>query len=242
MDRQRVVTLIALVVLLLGVGALFAFRNWRDYTQRFRTGLPIPQFILPESLLSNDQIIPIGPPQLPPIRPEDPLLAGNASGSIPVVVFGDFECPFCKQQAAALRDALALLSPTSIQQLRVVWRDVPLANQHPRALAAAAAAECADRQGKFREMHDALFFRAQELSDAEFLQFARDLRLNSDAFLTCMRDPAIPFRLQRDLEELRNYSITSVPLIFIDDTALNGLTDARTLAALLERRIGFSAP
>jgi protein-disulfide isomerase len=242
MEHQRAVILAFLVLLLLGVGTAFVVKNWNEHTQRFRTGLPVPQSILPEELLDVSQIVPSGPPQRPPTRPEDPLLAGSASGTVEVMVIGDFQCPFCKDQAQAVKDALVLLGTQRARQLRVIWRDLPLVNQHPRAQAAAAAAECAGRQGKFAAMHDALFFKAQELSDAEFFTFADELRLNTNEFLTCLRDPAIPFRLQRDLEDLRGYAIVSVPLIFIEETPLDGFTDARTLAALLERRLGYPTP
>ncbi len=237
MNRQRLTVLLILLILLLGVGAAFIVQRWNEYTQRFRTGQPIPQFILPDSLLDESQIIPSGTPSLPPIRAEDPLLYGSPSGTISVIVFGDFECPFCREQAQAVRDAVNQLGLIKTRQLRVVWRDLPLVNQHPRALAAAVAATCAGQQGQFRAMHDALFFEATQLSENEFLAFATKLNLNTTTFLTCMRDPAVPFRIQRDLEIARENAIVSVPLLFIDGVPYDAIRDGNTLAAILDRRL-----
>lgn len=237
MNRQRLVILALLALLLVSVAGIAVFNTWNNYTQRFRTGQPIPQFILPDSLLDDANIIPSGPPQLPPLRAEDPLLYGSSSGTITLVVFGDFECPFCREQALAIRDAMNTLGAIKTRQLRVIWRDLPLVNQHPRALAAATAATCAGQQGQFRGMHDALFFNAAELSENEFLDFATKLQLNPTTFLTCMRDPAIPFRIQRDLDIARDHAITSVPLLFIDGIPYDTIRDGNTLAALLERRL-----
>ncbi|MEN9558246.1 MAG: hypothetical protein RL141_615 [Candidatus Parcubacteria bacterium] len=231
MDRQRLAFLIVFAVIFVGMCTLLGARMWDDFNTRFRTGEAVPLRVLPDELLSPGEVIPDGPPQLPELRPEDPLLAGSASSSVTLVVFGDFACPQCREQAQETTEALRLVGSTG--SVRVIWRDFPLINQHPRAMAAATVAACAGRQGKFRQMHDALFFEATDLSDTEFLSFASRLRLDTNAFLICLRDPAIPFRLQRDIETARTHAITAVPTLFIDGRPLTGVINASTLATLL---------
>jgi protein-disulfide isomerase len=158
-----------------------------------------------------------------------------------LVAFGDFQCEACRTQASELENALTVLGADA-SRVGVVWRDIPLVNQHERAMSAAVAAQCAARQGRFRQMHDALFFQSKDLSDAEILGFVDLLRLNKDQFLSCLRDPAITFRLQRDLEDARTHGITSVPIIFVNGTPVDGLVDANTLVALVKRELSVAKP
>lgn len=240
MTRQRLLLFALLTLTFVGV-ALIAFRQiWTDATTRFRTGLPVPRSILPDELLSPLEIIPKGPPRAPDIRPTDPLLSGNASSSLTVIVFGDFQCDYCRDQAQALEDALRLIDRRA--DIRIVWRDLPLVNQHPRAMAAATVARCASQQGKFKAMHDALFFRATALNDTEFLNFARQQDLNQDAFLVCLRDPAIAFQLNRDIEAARKLAITSVPMIFVNGQAISGYVDTETLTAIFRQQLAQKGP
>lgn len=235
MNRQRLALLVVLTLAFVGVSLLYFTDVWRDATTRFRTGLPIPTAILPEELLNPEDIVAKGPPRPPAIRPTDPLLSGHASSAVTIIVYGDFQCEYCRDQAQAIEDALRLTG--SANDIRVVWRDYPLVNKHPRSLAAASVAACAARQGKFREMHDALFFRSTDLSDTEFLAFAKDLDLDSEKYLVCLRDPAIPFRLMKDLDEARTLAITSVPLLFIDGDPISGYVDMETLSAIIRKRL-----
>lgn len=235
MNRHRLFLFLILTLAFVGVSLLFFTNVWKDAATRFRSGLPVPKNILPPELLRPEDIIPKGPPQAPVIRPGDPLLWGNASSAVTLIVFGDFQCEYCRDQARALEDALRLTDrPNGV---RAVWRDLPLINKHPRSFAAAAAAACAARQGKFKPMHDALFFRATDLSDTELLALARDADLNLDDYTVCLRDPAVTFRLMRDLEDARKLAITSVPLIFVDGRPLDGLLDSQTLTAVIRKAL-----
>jgi len=235
MNRQRLALLIVLTLTFVGVSFVYFTDVWNDATTRFRTGLPIPKSILPKELLNPEDVVSKGPPRPPVIRPTDPLLSGNASSAVTIIVYGDFQCEYCRDQAQAIEEALRLTGSGS--DVRVVWRDYPLTNQHPRSLAAASVAACAAVQGKFREMHNALFFRSTDLSDTEFLAFAKDIDLDSEKFLICLRDPAIPFRLMKDLEEARSLAITSVPLLFVDGEPISGYVDREMLAAIIRRRL-----
>jgi len=240
MNRQRLILFSLLTLVFIGVSFLYFAHVWKDSNTRFRTGLPVPRTILPDSLLNPDEIIPKGPPTLPELRAEDPVLAGSSKSPITMVVFGDFQCEFCGNQAQAIDEALKLV--TTRDAVRVVWRDLPLTTQHPRALAAASVAQCAARQGKFKHMHDALFFDAVELSDTEFFSIASTLQLDSAALLTCLRDPAVAFRLNADIQIAREHAITSVPTTFINGKPFEGYLDAETLAAILQKQLDIVAP
>lgn len=240
MNRQRLILFSLLTVLFVGLGFLYFRTIWTESTTRFRAGLPIPLNILPDELKSGDQIIPSGPPQPPDIRPADPLLSGNAKSPVTLMVFGDFECSVCRDQAAALEQSLRNVGNRNL--VRVVWRDLPLVNQHSRAMSAATVAECAGRQGKFKQMHDLLFSRAKTYSDDEYLTFMRQLNLDQDSFLVCLRDPAIPFRINGDIDDARQHAISQVPTMFIGSQPIEGFVDAETLTAILQREIKKYGP
>jgi protein-disulfide isomerase len=237
MNRQRLIAFSVLVLIFVGVSLLYFLRAWNESSTRFRTGLPVPQSVLQSGgLLSQTDIIPSGPPTQPNIRPDDPLLSGSASSKVTLMVFGDFQCETCKDQAAAIHEAL--VSVNAPADIRTVWRDYPITRIHERALAAAVAGRCAAQQGKFPRMHDALFFQSTDLSETDLLALAKAAGLRSDTFLTCLRDPAIPFRIQQDIDEaIHTHAITAVPTLFINGKPVNGYVDAGTLAAILKREL-----
>jgi protein-disulfide isomerase len=236
MNKQRLLIFSMLTLVFVGVSLLYFRDIWTDMTTRYRTGTSPPAGILPNELRSPQDIVPSGPPRAPEIRKDDPLLSGYASSAITIIEFGDFQCDYCREQTQAVEDALKLTDRQN--DVRVVWRDLPLTNQHPNALAAATVARCAGQQGMFKPMHDALFFQAKDLSETEFLTFAKQMKLNMDTFMVCLRDPAIPFRLNQDIDLARSLAITEVPMLFLNGQPETGYVDAETLAAWIRNQLG----
>jgi protein-disulfide isomerase len=205
-------------------------------TTRYLTGTAPPTSILPSELLAPENVVPPGPPRAPDIRNTDPLLSGNASSALTIIEFGDFQCDYCREQAQAVEDAIKLTDRPN--DVRVVWRDLPITTQHAQALAAATVAQCAGQQRMFKPMFDALFFQAKNLNESEFLMFAKQMKLNMDTFMVCLRDPAIPFRLNQEIDLARSLSITSVPILFLNGRPETGYVDAESLAAWIRNQLG----
>src|SRR5262249_4034811 len=78
---------------------------------------------------------------------------GQAQAPVTIIEFADFQCPYCQQAEEVLRTVMA----NHGDAVRLVFRNLPLSNVHPNATIAAIAGVCADRQGKFWDMHDAMF-------------------------------------------------------------------------------------
>jgi protein-disulfide isomerase len=231
MDKSRLTILILFALTLVGMTTFYFMRVWEDSQTRFRTGLPVPKNLVPDSLLTDAERVAGLPPQVPIVRDTDPLLTGSASSSVTLIVFGDFQSELSKQQAADIRDALlAVGGRTSV---RTVWRDLPNAADHSKAVAAAIAGRCATKQGKFAGMHDLLFKEARVYDEMELVRFARKLNIDEEAFRTCLRDPAIRFAIDRDIEDAISKAITKIPTLFVEDRALEGYTDAQTLTPIL---------
>lgn len=133
------------------------------------------------------------------------------SGSVVVVEFTDFQCPFCARHATGtvpeLRKALD-------GQARYVVVNLPLEN-HPQAIPAAEAAECAAEQGKYWEMHDALFARQSELAATNYGLVAAALGVDVGRFDACLQADAALARVKADVALAARLGVRATPTLFI---------------------------
>ena len=116
-------------------------------------------------------------------------------------------------------------------RLRIVFRQYPLYQVHKNAFLAASAAEAADMQGHFWEMHDRLFESQAEWAEASdvrqrFVGYARELKLDPEKFERDLDDEKTKQRLAADYARGQSVKISGTPTIFIDGREL-GL-EART--------------
>jgi protein-disulfide isomerase len=130
--------------------------------------------------------------------------AGTGAGLPLVVVYADFECPYCAAQEQRLR-RLAV---------EVVFRHFPVRSSHPRAWPAACAAEAAGRQGGFWEMHDALFADQARLEDPHLWSRAERLGLDLDRFDEDRRGDFVRDRVKRDFRSGVRAGVVTTPSLF----------------------------
>jgi protein-disulfide isomerase len=136
---------------------------------------------------------------------------GAPMAKVTIVEFSDFQCPHC---AAAHPDLLRALREFD-GNVKLVYRYFPLSN-HSRALPAAKAAEAARMQGKFWEMHDALFEHQRELEDADLKRYAGQLGLDMARFETDLSSAEVSARVQADRELGQKAGIEATPTFFIN--------------------------
>ena len=144
----------------------------------------------------------LGSAPIPP--PGDDDHARGPGGGRTLIVYADFECPFC----AALHERLLAMP------VRIVFRHFPVRSSHPRAWPAACAAEAAARQGRFWEMHDALFADPARLEDPHLWARARTLGLDLDRFDADRRSDAVRDRVKRDFRTGVRGGIVTTPAVF----------------------------
>ena len=125
-------------------------------------------------------------------------------GARPVTVYGDYECPFC----AALEVRLHEL------ELRVTFRHFPVRASHPRAQAAAQAAEAAALQGAFWPFHDALFADQGRLEDPHLWARAEALGLDLGRFDADRRSDAVAARVREDFRGGIRAGVATTPTLF----------------------------
>ena len=144
----------------------------------------------------------LGSAPVPPLDDEDHL-RGPADGPI-LIEYADFECPYC----AALSVRLAA------RPLRRAFRHFPVRSSHPRAWAAACAAEAAARQGRFWEMHDALFADQGRLEDPHLWERAGALGLDLARFEADRRSSDVETRVRRDFQSGVRAGVVTTPTVF----------------------------
>lgn len=139
-----------------------------------------------------------------------------------MVVYGDYECPFC----AAVEERLRAL------ELRIAFRHFPVRSSHPRAQAAACAAEAAERQGAFWPFHDALFADQGRLDDPHLWARAERLGLDLGRFDADRRSDAVAERVRADFRGGIRAGVATTPTLFVDGVRHAGRPDAALWDAL----------
>jgi protein-disulfide isomerase len=142
---------------------------------------------------------------------------GPADAPVTIVEWADFECPFCGRAAPEL-DKLVKEYPGKI---RLVFKNYPL-SMHPHSEDAARAAMAAGKQGKFWEMHHALFQnQAKGLDKQEIERLARGVGLDMKKFKADWESEAIADRVSKDRKQGDKMELDGTPLIFIDGRRFN---------------------
>lgn len=142
----------------------------------------------------------------------DAPVRGAAMGApVTLVVFSDFECPFCRQTHPLLQQVLR----EHDGRVQLVFKHYPL-SMHERAVPAALAALAAHRQGKFWEMHDLLFENQDALTDGDLEGYARTLGLDLDRFRADVADAASLAAVEADKTLGRGLEVQGTPTVFVN--------------------------
>jgi protein-disulfide isomerase len=145
----------------------------------------------------------LGSAPLPPIAQDDHVL-GSGRGAPRLVVYADYECPYC----AALHARLLA------RGAHWAFRHFPGRSKHPRAWAAACAAEAAALQDAFEPMHLALYADQARLEDPHLWERARSLGLDVERFAADCRSEAVIARVRRDFESGVRAGVVTTPTVF----------------------------
>jgi len=143
---------------------------------------------------------------------------GNPKAKVMIVEFSDFQCPYCQRAEVTLKSVLAKHGDA----VAVSYRDMPLMNIHPMAMGAAQAGRCAGEQGKFWELHDAMFADQAGLDHDGLLAKAKKLSLDEKRFEACLASEKYKAQIQQDSQEASHFGISGTPAFFINGVFLNG--------------------
>jgi protein-disulfide isomerase len=158
---------------------------------------------------------------------------GPADAPVTLVVFSDFECPFCAKVSGVLEQ----IEQEYPGKLRIAFKHRPLPF-HTEARTAARAAIAAQAQGRFWEYHDALFQRAREGLDQDVLERrAAELGLDVARFGQDMRSPEVEAALAADAEDAARLKIAGTPTLFVNGRRVVGAQPIEVLRAAVDRAL-----
>jgi Na+/H+ antiporter NhaA len=152
-------------------------------------------------------------------------IRGPDDAPVTLVEYGDFECTYCGQAERVIRELLASYG----DDVRYVWRHLPLNDVHPRAQLAAEASEAAAAQGKFWEMYDILLSHQGELSPRDLSRYAAELRLDVERFRDELRRREHAARISEDVSSADESGVSGTPTFFINGRRHYGVYDIDTL-------------
>ncbi len=150
-----------------------------------------------------------------------------------MVEFTDFQCAFCSRVGPTLDRVCEEYG----DQVRIVFRHLPLPNRS-KALAAHAAAEAAHREGRFWEVHDAIFGNQQAMSAAQYVEYAREMGLDLDQFERDRISASVQNRVEADVQEAAQLGVSGTPACFINSHYLSGAKPFESFKVLVDEELG----
>ena len=160
------------------------------------------------------------------VDPERDHVRGPDSAPVTLVEYGDYECSYCGQAEVVIRELLDEFG----DELRYVWRHLPLNDVHLHAQLAAEAAEAAGAQGQFWGMHDRLLATQDELTGRDLKRYAEELGLDLDRFVDDVHGHVHTDRIAEDVASADASGVAGTPSFFINGRRHQGAYDVDTLS------------
>jgi Na+/H+ antiporter NhaA len=160
------------------------------------------------------------------VDPERDHIRGPNDAPVTLVEYGDFECPYCGQAERVVRELLKSFG----DDVRYVWRQLPLNDVHTRAQLAAEASEAAASQGKFWDMYDEMLAHQDELDPPALSRLADRLGLDLDRFWDEIRRHEHASRVAEDVASADASGVSGTPTFFINGRRHYGAYDIDTLS------------
>lgn len=229
MNRPHLTSIICLAGFFAIFAGLFIWSRWSE-ARNYLDPMDAESIIAAQEDPTPDTIT------LPPIRSSDPSRGSTSTDALVIVEFADYNCLYCRLTEPELRQAMQAF-PT---QTRLVWRDLPLNANQPDGLLPAVAGRCAQEQGKFWEMHDAMF-ASSKLDRTGVETAATGIKLNMAAFNACLDSNRHETAIRAEVALARSSGIEGSPTFFIGKQVASGYIKAQALADLIAQSLSATA-
>lgn len=169
--------------------------------------------------------------------PADGASFGPADAKVTMVVFSDFECPYCREFAKTLRTNLVQKYPNDV---RVVFEEFPIQSIHPWAVAAAQAAEClrSEKPAAFWAFHDWIFDNQGEVNAANLkektLNLAKEQGIDTGKVAACIDSHATAGMVNADIEKGRELQVQQTPTSFVNGRTVGGALPWKSIDGLIQ--------
>ncbi len=165
---------------------------------------------------------------------DDDEVKGEAKAPVEIIVFSDYQCPYCSRVEESLKKVEENYIKTG--KAKMVFRDFPL-GFHPFAQKAAEASECAHDQGKFWEYHDKLFQNQGALAIENLKQYAKDLELDTAKFDKCLDSGEKEAEVKKDAADAQAAGVTGTPMTFVNGEAVRGAQPYEAFQAAIDKAL-----
>ncbi len=166
------------------------------------------------------------------VRSEGAPSKGPAAAPITIVAFSDFECPFCGR----VNPTMDRIRQVYGDQVRIAWKNLPLA-MHPNAPLAAQASLAAAEQGKFWQYHDKLFDNQRALKPDDLKRYARELGLDTTQFNAALDSQKFKAAVDADLAESKTLGVLGTPAFFVNGRFLGGAQPFEAFSVLINAEL-----
>jgi protein-disulfide isomerase len=165
---------------------------------------------------------------------EDRPTKGKPEALVTIIEYSDFECPYCRK----VLPTLTQIEEEYGDKVRVVFRQQPLP-MHKQAIPAAKAALAAHNQGKFWEMHDLLFAKAESrgLNDEAYVEMAKQLSLDVDKFNTDRNSEEIAKLIEGDQKIAAQFGAGGTPAFFVNGRPISGAQPYEAFKAVIDEEL-----
>jgi protein-disulfide isomerase len=243
-------SLIISIIIITGIAAFFAGSFVSNLSSEQISQKELDNAIAELELKILEKQLPTKQPSIPlEISADNDPVIGNPDAPITIIEFSDFQCPFC---ARFHIQTLPTIMEEYIEKgsVKLVFRDFPIQSIHPNAVPASVAAECANEQGKFKQMHDILFEKQNEWSNLEtvyaielFNQYSEQINLEQEQFSSCLSTAKYVKEIQNDLDDGRTYGVTGTPGFFIGNqqigfVELKGAQPFESFKNVIDKQLG----
>ncbi|MFO0587969.1 MAG: thioredoxin domain-containing protein [Polyangiaceae bacterium] len=171
-----------------------------------------------------------------PVSSRDPMW-GKRAAPVTLVVFEDFECPYCQKFNGTLAQAKEKYGP---DKLRIVWKHNPIPSLHTNARAAAIAGEAVFQLGgstAFWKFHDAAFADQKNLNGDSYERWATAAGVDVTRFRAMLQDPAVAAKVDADVAEAKAVGVTGTPHSYVNGTVFQGANPLDKLVALIDAEL-----
>lgn len=170
-----------------------------------------------------------------PVSPSRDHISGPHQALMQLVEYGDFECPHCRRAHAVV----SKMQQRFGDEFSYTFRHLPNKKLHPNAELAAEAAEAAAAQGKFWEMHDAMYESSLTLDLAGLKTLAESIGLDMEQFSAELENHVHSARVQQDIDSAIRSNSHGTPTFYVNGRRYDGAWDTDALVEALQPRLGF---
>jgi len=173
---------------------------------------------------------------------DDDLILGNKNAKVTIIEFSDFQCPFCR---TFWKESFSQLKKEYVDtgKVKFVYRDYPL-SFHPMAMPSAQAAECAEEQGKYWEMHDKIFAEQEKLGQGtvqftvqNLKKWASEIGLNGVDFNQCLDSGKYKAEVDEDSADGTAAGVNGTPSFFINGRLTVGAQPYSVFKSMIEEEL-----